>query len=72
MRGRATDSEDSIQRRLATARREIEYARQPGVVDYVIVNDDLDTAYDKFKSIATGEVDTRGDQMPQLDDWNDI
>jgi len=70
LRGRATDSEEAIQRRLAAARREIEYARQPGTFDYVIVNDDLDTAYQKFKSIANGEIDARGDQMPLLDDWN--
>ncbi|KAJ8585336.1 guanylate kinase [Rhizopogon salebrosus TDB-379] len=70
LRGRATDSEEAIQRRLAAARREIEYARQPGTFDYVIVNDDLDTAYQKFKSIANGEIDVRGDQMPLLDDWN--
>jgi len=68
LRGRATDSEDAIQRRLATARREIEYARQPGTFDYVIVNDDFDTAYHKFKAIASGEIDAKGDQMPLLDD----
>ncbi|KAG1726303.1 P-loop containing nucleoside triphosphate hydrolase protein [Suillus lakei] len=68
LRGRATDSEDAIQRRLAIARREIDYARQPGSVDYVIVNDDLDTAYQTLKRIANGESDASGDQMPPLDD----
>ncbi|KAG1780983.1 P-loop containing nucleoside triphosphate hydrolase protein [Suillus placidus] len=68
LRGRATDSEDAIQRRLAIARREIDYARQPGSVDYIIVNDDLDTAYQKLKRIAKGELDMSGDQMPPLDD----
>ncbi|KAG1723720.1 P-loop containing nucleoside triphosphate hydrolase protein [Suillus paluster] len=68
LRGRATDSEDAIQRRLAIARREIDYARQPGSVDYVIVNDDLDAAYQKFKRIANGELDATVDQMPPLDD----
>lgn len=70
LRGRATDSEEAIRRRLAAARREIEYARQPGTFDYVIVNDDLDYAYEKLKNIASGEIDARGDQMPLLDDWN--
>ncbi|OAX35452.1 guanylate kinase [Rhizopogon vinicolor AM-OR11-026] len=70
LRGRATDSEEAIQRRLATARREIEYARQPDIFDYVIINDDLDRAYHKFKNIANGEMDARGDQMPLLDDWD--
>jgi len=68
LRGRATDPEDVIQRRLAIARREIDYAREPGMVDYVIINDDIDTAYQKFKRIAIGEADARRDQMPPLDD----
>ncbi|KAG2749086.1 guanylate kinase [Suillus brevipes Sb2] len=68
LRGRATDSEDAIQRRLAIARREIDYARQPGSVDYVIVNDDLDKAYQMLTRIANAELDAEGDQMPPLDD----
>lgn len=68
LRGRATDSEDAIQRRLAIARREIDYAREPGSVDYVIVNDDLDAAYQLLKRIANVELDVSGDRMPPLDD----
>lgn len=38
LRGRATDSEESIQKRLAQARNELAYSRTPGVHDKIIVN----------------------------------
>lgn len=44
LRGRGTESEDSIQQRLAQARVELEFG-QSGAFDKVIVNDDLDAAY---------------------------
>ena len=65
--GRGTDSEEAIQKRLATALVEIDFARQPGTCDYVIVNDDLDRAYTSFKKIALEE-DVESDVMPPLDD----
>ncbi len=55
LRGRGTDSEDAIQRRLAQARVELEYAQTPGVHDKVVVNDDLDTAYQHVKDFALDE-----------------
>ncbi|KAN0088594.1 P-loop containing nucleoside triphosphate hydrolase protein [Tylopilus felleus] len=67
LRGRGTDSEEAIQRRLATALAEIEYARQPGTCDYVIVNDDLDRAYASLKEVALGR-DIDSDVIPPLDD----
>ncbi|KAG6331273.1 hypothetical protein ID866_7818 [Astraeus odoratus] len=67
LRGRATDSEEAIQRRLAIAAAEISYAREEGACDYIIVNDDLDTAYRKFRDVALGRpID--GDMLPPLDD----
>ena len=59
-----------MQKRLTTALKEIEYAKQPDVHDYVIVNDDLDRAYKLLKPIATGEIDEDfvADQLPPLDD----
>ncbi|KAG6381512.1 guanylate kinase [Boletus reticuloceps] len=67
LRGRGTDDDEAIQRRLATALAEIEYARQPDTCDYVIVNDDLDRAYASFTKIAFGE-DVESDVIPPLDD----
>jgi guanylate kinase len=67
LRGRGTDGEEAIQRRLATALAEIAYARQPGICDHVIVNDDLDRAYASFKKVALGQ-DIQSDVIPPLDD----
>lgn len=48
LRRRATDPPDVIERRLATARRELaEYA----VYDYLVVNDELERAYDEMRAI---------------------
>ena len=45
LRGRGTDSEEAIQRRLETARVELSRKRE---YDYVLVNDDLETAADEL------------------------
>ena len=64
---RATDSESAIQKRLATALNEIQYAKQPNVHDTVIVNDKLDRAYEQLRKVALGE-QIVGDTLPPLDD----
>jgi len=48
LRGRGDTSEDSIQKRLAQAENEIEYCRTEGKNDKVVVNDDLDTAFNEL------------------------
>ncbi len=50
--GRASDSHDTVEERLANARREI---AQLSAYDYVIVNDDLEHAVEKFVSIIVSE-----------------
>ncbi|THH32380.1 hypothetical protein EUX98_g1795 [Antrodiella citrinella] len=64
--GRGTESEAAVAKRLATAQKEIEYAKE-GAHDLVIVNDDFDRAYDLFKKVALGEHIT-SDVLPPLDD----
>ncbi|KAF8817587.1 guanylate kinase [Phlegmacium glaucopus] len=64
---RGTDSNVAVQKRLATALNEIQFAKEPNVHDVVIVNDDLDRAYALFKKVAQGEEIT-GDSLPLLDD----
>jgi guanylate kinase len=64
---RGTESEASMLKRLATALTEIEYAKEPNVHDIVIVNDDLDRAYEQFKRVALGEKIPH-DGLPLLDD----
>jgi guanylate kinase len=53
---------------MATALKEIAYAKQPGVHDLVIVNDDLDRAYNLLEKIALGEENVTADELPPLDD----
>jgi len=51
LRGRATDSEEVIARRLGDALSDIAHWRE---ADYVVINGDLDTAVDQFESIVLG------------------
>lgn len=67
LRGRGTDTDAAIQKRLAMSVKEIEYAKEPNVHDIVIINDDLDKAYREFKKVALGEPAV-GDVLPALDD----
>jgi guanylate kinase len=52
LRKRGTDDEETIKKRLKIAREEIKRARH---YDYLIVNDELEVAYNKLKSIITAE-----------------
>ena len=64
---RGTETPTIVQKRLATAAKEIQYAKQPNVHDLVIVNDDIDRSYEVFKRVALGE-EVTGDTLPSLDD----
>ncbi|KAI0924056.1 hypothetical protein AcV5_009418 [Taiwanofungus camphoratus] len=66
LRKRGTETETSVAKRLAMALREIDYAKE-GVHDCVIVNDDIDRAYELFRRVALGEEIT-SDLLPPLDD----
>lgn len=52
LRGRGTEKEESIQKRLAQARLELEYAETPGAHDLIIVNDDLENAYTELEQFV--------------------
>lgn len=65
--GRGTESDDSVNKRMAAALKELAYARTPGAHNFVIVNDDLESAYDRFKRIALGEPDVPSDPLPKDD-----
>ena len=58
LRGRSTDSEDEIRRRLDAARAEV--ARGLATYRYVVVNDDLDGAAARLDAIARHERALRG------------
>ena len=68
LKGRGTETKESIAKRLTTALKEIAYAKQPGVHDLVIVNDDVDRAYKLLEKIALGEESVTADALPPLDD----
>lgn len=52
LRGRGTEKEESIQKRLEQAKVELEYSSTPGFHDKIIVNDDLDAAYKEFEDFV--------------------
>jgi guanylate kinase len=52
LRGRASETEDVVQRRFEVSRREIEHY---GFFDYLIVNDDLEVAFEHLRSVILAE-----------------
>ena len=52
LRGRGTEKEESIQKRLEQAKKELEYSKTPGVHDKIIVNDDLEKAYKELEDFV--------------------
>jgi guanylate kinase len=52
LRGRASDAEDVVQRRFAVAKLEIEHY---AFFDYVIVNDQIDAAFDQLRAVILAE-----------------
>ncbi|HEX3896571.1 MAG TPA: guanylate kinase [Rudaea sp.] len=62
LRSRASDSEETILRRLADVRRDLEHA---GEFDYMVVNDNFDSALDEICSIV--EHRRRGERIPKRD-----
>jgi guanylate kinase len=56
LRARKTESEESLQRRLDRAKTEMRDAEAPGVFDHIIVNKDLQMAYQKLRATVTQEL----------------
>ncbi|KAL5611866.1 hypothetical protein BROUX41_000560 [Berkeleyomyces rouxiae] len=52
LRSRGTETEDSVQKRLAAAKVELEFSKGPGVHDKIIVNDDLEKAYKELEEFV--------------------
>jgi guanylate kinase len=69
LRSRASDSEETILRRLADARRDLEHAAD---FDYIVVNDDFESALDEICGIVEhrrrGEASPKRDYAPLLAD----
>jgi guanylate kinase len=52
LRGRASETEETVQRRFDVAKREIEHY---ALFDYVILNDNLDSAFDHLAAVVLAE-----------------
>ncbi|KAF5093351.1 hypothetical protein D0Z03_002458 [Geotrichum reessii] len=55
--GRGTETDESIQKRLAAAEQELAYAKEKDSHDKIIVNDDLEKAYRELKEFVTVELE---------------
>jgi len=53
LRGRGSENEESLQRRLKQAKFELRFRDIPQFFDRVIVNDNLDKAYEEFRAFCT-------------------
>ena len=69
LRGRATDSDEVIAKRLSKARHEIE---QAFLFDYVVVNDDIETCFAKVRTILEAERLKRTRQTGLIDFVRDL
>ncbi|XP_037538249.1 guanylate kinase isoform X3 [Nematolebias whitei] len=56
LRDRKTESEESLQRRLNAAKVDMEFSREPGVFDVIVVNDHLEDAYGALKQALLEEI----------------
>jgi guanylate kinase len=61
LRGRASETEETLARRFAVAQREIEHY---AYFDYLVVNDVVERAFDELRSIAVGERARRQRRAP--------
>lgn len=65
--GRGTETAEAVAARLGASTTEIEYARTPGAYHAVVVNDDLDSAYEKLKRcIVLGQWQEVGNEVPEM------
>lgn len=54
LRGRGTDTEEAIQKRLNQAKVEMDFAKTGAIHEKVVVNDDLDKAYKEVRDFIVG------------------
>lgn len=62
LRGRKTETEESLQKRLKTARIELEYGTTPGNFDIVVHNYNLKKAYAALRDFIVRELETQQNQ----------
>ncbi|XP_013792667.2 guanylate kinase-like, partial [Limulus polyphemus] len=57
LRGRRTETEESIQRRLAKAKEEIKYGETPGNFDLILVNDNVKNTYKYLRDFLIKDIE---------------
>ena len=65
MQRRESDDEETIQKRLEIAQRELEQAKAEGFHDRIFVNDDLETTYKKLENYIFG-IEQNSEEPSQL------
>ncbi|KAI3629511.1 hypothetical protein MIR68_012526 [Amoeboaphelidium protococcarum] len=50
LRSRGTESEESVQKRMQSVKDDLAYSKQKNIYDKIIVNDNLERAYNEFKT----------------------
>lgn len=64
--GRGTETDESMNSRLQAAIGELEYAKEAGSFDLVVVNDELERAYAVLRSVIV-DGKRQGDELPKFD-----
>ncbi|CAF0752085.1 unnamed protein product [Didymodactylos carnosus] len=57
LRDRQTENESAIEKRLQEAKESIEFSKEPGVYHHIVVNDNLEVAYNFLKGLLIKEID---------------
>ncbi|CAB0034514.1 unnamed protein product [Trichogramma brassicae] len=55
LKKRGTESQESLQRRLASAKTEIEFGETPGNFDLIVENDNVEKAYEKLRNFIMSQ-----------------
>ncbi|CAF2466336.1 unnamed protein product [Rotaria sp. Silwood2] len=57
LRARNTDNENAIQFRLKESKESMEFSKEPGVYDHIVINDKLDVAYKDLKEVLRKDIE---------------
>jgi guanylate kinase len=57
LRDRGTENEESLAKRLGAAAAEMEYGEEKGNFDVIIINDDLETAYENLRDFIMPDIE---------------
>eukprot|EP00397_Hematodinium_sp_SG-2012_P058886 GEMP01074919.1.p1 GENE.GEMP01074919.1~~GEMP01074919.1.p1 ORF type:complete len:241 (+),score=36.26 GEMP01074919.1:26-724(+) len=69
LRSRGTETEQSLSTRLANAKHELLFRDIPGFWDTVIINDNLDAAYEQFRAVLISQpCEVHGNDSELVDD----